>query len=775
MTQSTGRLTVHRKRSAATRRRLATVVVLCVLATACGDLVEIRPLRDVTLDQPGRPTVVTDATGARLATLRGGRLATPVELDEVAPAVPQAVIAVEDIRFHEHAGVDARALGRAFVRNVHSAEVVEGGSTITQQLAKNTVTGNARTLERKLVEASIALQLEDQMSKDEILQRYLNSVYFGNGAYGIEAAAQEYFSVSAGDLDLDQAALLAGLLRAPAHYDPRRHPHAAQRRRDLVLDLMARHGMVSRADAADAAAHPLGVTAPTRRSWKAAYFVDHVLDQIESSDDFAMLGDTPQARAARLFDGDLRIETTLDPHWQQAAENAIAATMPHDDDPDAAAVAIDPVTGGIRALVGGRDYFSGDQAARFNLATDARRQPGSTFKPIVLAAALHAGHTLDDRYDAPATLRLPAAPGEATDWEVSNYDEIGYPRMDLRTATAMSVNVVYAQLVDEIGAAAVVEMARDLGVRRKLEPFRSVALGAEEVTVLDMASVQATLAAGGVYRRPTAITRITTAAGDTVYERPPRRAERVLQQRVALQVTAALREVVQHGTGVRADAKRPLAGKTGTTQDGTDAWFAGYTPDMAAAVWIGFHRGRVPMTPPRTRITVEGGTWPAEAFARFAISALDETPANDFTVEVADVTGHPADAARRRLTRAGFDVTLRERYSHRLPPGIVIEQHPPAGDDVTLPVGARAELTVSSNTAESVEVPDLLGRDVDDALYALQTSGLRGRVERTCPGGTPTCTGAIERAARVWEQSPESGTATTTGEAVTIRVFPSAR
>jgi penicillin-binding protein 1A len=500
-----------------------------------------------------------------------------------------------------------------------------------------------------------------------------------------------------------------------------------------------------------------------------------VLDEIESSDDFAMLGDTPQARAARVFDGDLRIETTLDPHWQQAAEDAIAATVPHDGDPDAAAVAIDPATGGIRALVGGRDYFSDDEAARFNLATDGRRQPGSTFKPIVLAAALRAGHTLDDRYDAPATLRLPAGPGEADDWEVGNYDHRGYPEMDLRTATAMSVNVVYAQLVDEIGAAAIVEMARDLGVRRRLDPVRSLALGAGEVSVLDMASVQATLAAGGLYRPPSAITRITTTAGDTVYERPQHTAERVLEQRVALQVTSALRGVVQHGTGVRADARRPLAGKTGTTQDGTDAWFAGYTPDLAAAVWMGFHRGRVPMTPPRTRITVEGGTWPAEAFARFAMTALEGTPANDFTVEVADVTGHAVQAAQKDLTRAGFDVTLRPRYSDRLPPGIVIEQEPAAGEEVTLPVGARALLTVSSNATASVVVPDLLGRHVDDARRVLQDSGLRLRVGRACPGGTPTCTGAVERAAHVWEQAPEAGTSTTTGEAVSVRAFPDPR
>ncbi|HSK95898.1 MAG TPA: PASTA domain-containing protein, partial [Euzebyales bacterium] len=326
--------------------------------------------------------------------------------------------------------------------------------------------------------------------------------------------------------------------------------------------------------------------------------------------------------------------------------------------------------------------------------------------------------------------------------------------------------------VEDIGARAVADMARSLGVRSRLRPYRSLALGAQEVTTLDMASVQATLAAGGRYRPPSAIVRITTHTGELVYERPAPRGRRVLDQRIAAQVTAALREVVRSGTGVRADARRPLAGKTGTTQDGADAWFAGYTPDMAAAVWLGFHEGRVPMTPPRTRATVEGGTWPAEAFARFAMHALADVPANEFTVTVADVTGKSETAARRRLTRAGFDVTVDRRYSDRLPPGIVVDQDPPAGKDVPLPVGARAHLTVTSTTPETVHVPDLLGQEGDAAVATVHSAGLRARVERACPGGTPTCTGAVERAGRVWEQVPDAGSPLTTGDAVTLRIFP---
>jgi penicillin-binding protein 1A len=472
-----------------------------------------------------------------------------------------------------------------------------------------------------------------------------------------------------------------------------------------------------------------------------------------------------------VFAGDLRVETTLDPAWQDAAEDAVGHTLSRRRDPDGALVAIDPATGGIRALVGGRDYFGGDDVARFNLATDARRQPGSTFKTVVLAAALRAGHTLDEAFAAPGAIRLAPVAGEPRPWTVHNYGDTAFGRIDLATATTWSVNVVYAQLIDDIGARRVAAMARALGVRSALRPFRSLALGAQEVTVLEMASVQATLAAGGIYRPPFAIERITD--GETVlYERRPRRGRRVLGQPVALQVTAALRDVVRSGTGVRADARRPLAGKTGTTQAGADAWFTGYTPDMAAATWIGFHDGRIPMVPPRTRTTVEGGTWPAEIFARFTLRALEDVPANDFTVRIPDVTSGSLDRARDRLDRAGFGVEVVERYSSSLPPGLVVEQRPDPGRRVSLPPGYRVAVTVTSTTPETVTVPDVLGIDVADAAEQIRAAGLAPRVSHACPGGSPTCTGAVERAGQVWEHVPTAGAAVESGAQVLLHAFP---
>lgn len=289
---------------------------------------------------------------------------------------------------------------------------------------------------------------------------------------------------------------------------------------------------------------------------------------------------------------------------------------------------------------------------------------------------------------------------------------------------------------------------------------------------MDMASVQATLAAGGVHRPPVVVDRITGSGGVTLYRRGRPRGHRVLDQSTALQVTAALRDVVTSGTGVRADARRPLAGKTGTTQDGADAWFAGYTPDMAASVWMGFHDGRVPMTPPRTRITVEGGTWPAEAFARFTMAALDDVPANDFSVRVPDLRSAPAAQAERRLERAGFAVSVVDRYSPSLPPGIVLEQQPPPGDDVALPVGYRAELVVSTGIPTTVTVPDVLAEDVDEAAGSIRDIGLVPQVDRRCPGGTPTCTGAVERPGQVWEQVPPAGVQADSGDRILLRSFP---
>jgi penicillin-binding protein 1A len=802
----------------------ALLVALALLAAGCSKLVEIEPQGSVELRVPDQTSVIVAADGSPLAELHAEQDRDVVPLDRIPQALRDAVVAVEDVRFYDHGGVDARAIARAVVENARVGRVTQGGSTITQQLAKNAVVGDDQTLERKLAEASVALQLEAQFSKDEILEHYLNTVYFGHGTYGAQTASRRYFGVGVEALSVPQAALLAALLAAPSRYDPYEEPVAAKSRRDVVLGLMHTHGMLSDDDAAQARAAPLGVVAPTDTDrWRAPYFVDHVLDALQHDPAFAALGLDPAARGSQLFGGGLRVETTLDPGWQAAAERAVADTLTAADDPRAALVAIDPATGGIRALVGGRDYYDAtDPSARFNLATDGRRQPGSAFKPLILAAALAQGRSLDEVFPGGAEVTI-GVPGAQEPWHVTNYEGRDLGELTLRDATTWSVNVVYARLIEQVGPEAVAALAEAAGVRRPLQPLLSLALGAQEVSALELATVQATLASGGVYRPPTAVTRITAPDGAVLYERGTPAGERVMDEAVAWLTTTALQEVVTRGTGIRADIRRPVAGKTGTSQAAADAWFAGYTPDLAAAVWIGFPDAAVPMLPPRTRIPVEGGNWPSELFARFGLRALAEVPANDFavpevalttvrvdvtrnclpnpytppdvvadrdylagtepteicreptgppTTDVPSVLGLPLDAAVRLLGGAGFTVDERAEFSVRLPPGYVVRQSPEPGAGQTLGGGYVVTVHVSSADRRPVDVPDVTGLPLAAARTALEAAGFVVEAAAACPEESPACAGA-DVAGTVWRQAPPAGTAAPVHSVVALAVYPS--
>ncbi len=812
-------------RSWRARSWAAALCVLAVLTAACEGLVEVESRAgDVELGRPLETSSLLAADGSLLAELHAEQDREVVPLSRIPRVLQDAVVAVEDERFWEHSGVDARAIARALVVNLRTGEVAQGGSTITQQLAKLLVVGDEVTLDRKLAEASVALQLEAQLSKGEILERYLNTVYFGNGTYGASAAARGYFGVDVEDLDLPQAALLAGLLRAPSATDPFHDPQAARERRDLVLGLMAEQGMITAAERDAARAAPVELVPPEAERWRHPYAVDHVLDVLHHDPQFHVLGDTPAERAARIHGGGLVIETTIDPVWQAEAEAAVAATLDRPGDPSGALVAIDPATGAIRALVGGRDYYDPDDpVARFNLAVDGRRQPGSAFKPLVLAAALAGGVTLDDTFPAPAAIEIPL-PGGQQPWQVGNAGGQDFGTMTVRQATTWSVNTVYAQLVTRIGPEAVVEVARAAGITSPLQPYHSLALGAQEVSPLEMASVMATFAAGGVHRAPAVVQRITDADGVVIWERPEPHGVQVVDPEVAWQVTLALQDVVSHGTGTQAELQRPVAGKTGTSQDHADAWFAGFTPDLAAAVWVGFPEGRVPMEPPRTRIPVQGGAWPAEIFARFGLRALVDVPASGFpipdselvvvevdvtrdclpnpytprdvvaeqgylagteptevcaeptgppTLDVPDVRGLRADAARAALVEAGFSVIEQLQHSAELPPGVVIGQDPPPGAGQELrDTGYVATIQVSSADRTEGVVPDVLNFDLNVARERLEDAGFVVRVELTCPGGGDDCTGARTRPGQVWEQTPDVGAEVPVHSVVLLRAYP---
>ena len=412
-------------------------------------------------------TKVLAADGSLLANLHAEQNRDPVALDAIAPVLRDAVVAIEDARYFDHDGVDPRGMVRALTRDIEAGTAEEGGSTITQQYVRAVMLDSDKTITRKLREAVLAVQLEQRFSKRQILQRYLNTVYFGNGAYGVEAAAQVYFAKSARDVDLPQAALLAGLIQAPNRTDPYRDPAGAQLRRDVVIDRMAELDRIDPTAAAAAKAAPLGVgPAPATPRYPAAHFVERVKKQIVHDPAIApAIGPDEAARERRLFTGGLRIETTLDRNLQGLAEQAVAQVLPDPaTDPEAAVVSIDPTNGHVVAYVGGRDYFGSAPSAQFDLAeNDLGRSSGSAFKPFVLAAALDAGIPLTRTYKAPGETTIPIEGQEP--WEVANYEGKGDgSRMDLTEATVKSVNTVYAQLMMDVGPQAAVDEAKRLGI-----------------------------------------------------------------------------------------------------------------------------------------------------------------------------------------------------------------------------------------------------------------------------------------------------------------------
>jgi penicillin-binding protein 1A len=618
-----------------TRDRLRTsmVVLVCmVLAAGCAlprpHLPEAKP----TIPPLPENSLIFDANGRRITVLHAGENRTLIPIKDIPFVTRQAVVAAEDERFYQHHGVDAKALIRATLANTEEGRVVQGGSTITEQLVKNTIGTDERTLFRKIREAETAWALEDNYSKNEILALYLNTVYFGHGAYGIQAAAKTYFSIPANDLNLGQSALLAGLIRSPSAYDPIFNPDLAGRRRDYVLTRMRTLGMITGPQYHDAASATLALDPyeDTGR-YPAPYFVDYVKRWFLGNDEF---GATYEDRYHLLFEGGLRIYTTVDLKLQREAERAVNSILAYKTDPHGAMTVIDPNTGAIRAMVGGRDYFSKkDRFAKLNLATGGAtgRQAGSSFKPFALVAALNRGIPPTQRYVAPGHIDIRLPHGYVPNiWPVDNYDGEGGGSMTLEEATIYSVNTVYAQVIMQVGPKAVVDAAHQMGITRHLSAVPSAVLGTNEVDTLQMASAYGTLATMGQHADPMAVTKITNAAGDILYEADPQ-PEQVINPGVAWTVDQILQKVVQYGTGSQANIGRPVAGKTGTAQQWSDAWFVGFTPQLVAAVWVGFPQGRVRMVAPRTRLDkVLGGRWPAEIWHAFMVNAMRDQPVRGF-------------------------------------------------------------------------------------------------------------------------------------------------
>ncbi len=542
------------------------------------------------------PNIKIVSVDGHLIANRGMSGGEALSLKEMSPYIPEAVVAIEDRRFYSHFGIDPIGLTRAMATNIVSGRFSQGGSTITQQLAKNLFLKPDRTIERKVQEVLLALWLEHKHSKDEILQMYLNRVYFGSGAYGVEAASRRYFGKSARDVTLAEAALLAGLLKAPSRLSPARDPKAAEERAQLVLAAMHDENMISSKELKRAMSAP-ATRAPSYWTGSENYVADTVMEELPD-----LIGEVQ---------GDIVVDTTVDLTLQKIAEKSIRELIDKNGKKlnvsQGALVSIDN-SGAVRAMVGGYDYST----SQFDRALEAKRQPGSAFKPFVYMAALEAGRTPDSvRNDAPIRIGK---------WTPENYGGKYYGKVTLAKALAKSLNSVAAQLTMEVGPDAVIEAAHRMGIQSDLKSNVSIALGTSEVTPLELTAAYVPFANGGYRPDVHFIRRITTASGKLLYANDGGRTPRVVKPGIVGMMNAMMAGTVEiGGTAKKAAFGWPSAGKTGTSQNSRDAWFVGYTANLTTGVWFGNDDGSA-----MKRVT--GGTLPAQAWHEFMLAAHEGVP-----------------------------------------------------------------------------------------------------------------------------------------------------
>ena len=664
---------------------------------------------------------ILDANGKEIGIFREFEQNVPIRPEDIPEHLKQAVIASEDRSFYSHGGVDIGGSMRALLADLRNQSLVQGGSTITQQYVKNAYTGADRTFARKIREAILASQLDRQFEKDQILFRYLDSIYLGDGIYGVGAAAESYFRKPLREITVSEAATLAGLIPAPSRYAPRSNPSLAESKRRVVLGSMLEVGFLDQAQHDEALAQGVWLAStgpapgpavvihpPVQQSTVYPFFVDYVRRYL-----VARYG------PAKVFRGGLLIQTSIDPEMQEAAEKAVAEGLRGTAHPiEMALVAVEPPTGFVKALVGGRDFAR----SQVNLAlggcprvpeesvpvdveatcwTDKQatvegggtgRQPGSSWKPIVLAAAFAKGLTPAKTYAAPNEYRVPGCdrPKGCT---IRNYEGASFGTANLRTATWKSINTVYAQLIDDVGVKETAEMAKKLGITSAWASPAvhglSYALGAQEASPLDMASAFGVFATGGDRLAPTPIVKVVDAEGKVLEDNTDRKAERVLDKVIATNVTDVLRGVITSGTGTRANIGRPAAGKTGTAQEFRDAWFVGYTPSLSTAVWMGNELKPTPLRNIKGVRSVAGGTIPASVWKGFMAPALKNVKVTDFD-EPAPI--RPIADALQREARGGIDPGPRRSPQ---PPdmGGPYSEDPPAPDAQPPPRNATTTST----------------------------------------------------------------------------------
>jgi penicillin-binding protein 1A len=620
-------------------------ILSLLAAVAIGALIWLAGLPLPQIAPSAQSSKVLAADGQVIGTLHGEENRTIVPLEQMSHHLKLAVVSIEDRTFFDHSGFSLRGTIRAARANWEGGRIVQGGSTITQQYVRHAFprVGTERTFSRKLKEAFWAIKLERQSSKEEILEHYLNTVYFGRGAYGAEAAARTYFKVPASDLSPGQSAYLAGLIRAPQRFQIDEDGAKAVALRNQIIDQLVALNLMAPDVAASAKAENLiaqfkpGLSVEVD-SAKAGYFLEYVRRQLTS--EFNLSDED-------ILRGGLIVETTLDPAMQEAAEASVRAVLDRPTDPEVALVAMDG-QGRVRAMVGGRDVDSIDRARGFNFAADVNgtgggRPAGSAFKTFALAAFLEEGKSVRSTFSGSSsvTINSDRCRNGSEPWKVSNYSNAGFGYLDIVQATTNSVNTIYARMMDEVVTPQkFIEVAARTGIAIPASDTGcALTLGTSDVTPLEMAGAYTTFAQRGRRPTPLMVTKITRPGGAVVVERLPE-VSQVMEPNVADTVNYVLQQNIQSGTGTGAKIPRPAAGKTGTTENFQDAWFAGYTPDLTAVVWMGFApdaQGRIPvMTRVRGR-SVTGGSFPATIWKNFMTKALAGTPATEF--HKAELTG----------------------------------------------------------------------------------------------------------------------------------------
>ncbi|HYI49509.1 MAG TPA: PBP1A family penicillin-binding protein [Allosphingosinicella sp.] len=562
-----------------------------------------------------------------------------ITYERIPPVMRDAIVAVEDRRFRSHPGVDPIGMFRALGVRFQEGRWSQGGSTITQQLARNIFLNNDRTFARKLREGVLALALEWRFSKEQILELYLNRVYFGGGAYGIDAAARRFFGHSAATLSVGEAAIIAGLVKAPSNYSPTADLAAARDRGRVALELMVENGAITRAEADAADLDSIGLARVVQRQNSSRYFIDWVLPQLDTLID--------ETRAP------LDVWTTIDPNMQRAADAAINANAPRGA--QGALISLDR-DGAVRAMVGGRNYVG----SNYNRATQANRQPGSSFKLFVYLAALEAGYRPETIVqDAPITIN---------GWTPRNDNGRHAGPIPLRIAFAYSVNTVAVRLAQQVGTRAVADMAQRFGITTRIATNPSMALGSSEVRLIDMTRAYASIGRGGVSVTPYGIRRVTTTDNTILYQHPPDEARTLVAPWIAAQMTELLQGVVQVGTGRAAQLGRPTAGKTGTTTSNKDGWFIGFSSGITTGVWMGRDDNRA-------LPGLSGGRAPAGAFHDYMARAVANRPVEQFTTDVTGPEWQVDEGDNQLFLAPPDDAPLVDQD------GNPVERAPPPDDD----------------------------------------------------------------------------------------------